>query len=85
MTKYTSAAELARLRGVSKTTIATRIAKGELPGAVRQWVGQMPVWAIPVPVAGRWLKAEGVAVPKGWRKAVASNGGQHRTVWLAAD
>lgn len=60
--RWTNAAELGRLAGLSRERIGQLLAAGTFEGAVRVDIGDRRAWRIPVGTASRWLKARGVRV-----------------------
>ena len=65
--KWTNAAELGRLAGLSRERVGQLLAAGTFEGAVRVDIGERRAWRIPVGVASSWLKARGVRVLS-WEK-----------------
>lgn len=87
MTRYTIAAEVARLAGISRERVRQLLAAGRFPHAAYQVVGTHGTWRIPVRDVGRFLRARGQAVPR-WVKRTPSWGHWPDTagdVWVGLD
>lgn len=81
---WTNAATLARLSGLSRQTLTNRLAKDEIPNAVRVLLGDLPQWRIPLKDAERWLRKNGYAAPVKWvRRDASFGGGLQSEVWVA--
>lgn len=65
--KWTNAAELARLAGVSRERVGQCLARGDIPEAVRVAIGERTAWRIPTRAASRFLKHRGIEVAE-WVK-----------------
>ena len=64
--RYTSAAELVRLSGLSRERVNQLLQDGRFVGAYLEPHGQRAVWRIPVASAEKWLDGRGINV-SGWR------------------
>ena len=63
--RWTSAAELVRLSGLSRERVNQLLQDGRFAGAYLEPHGQRAVWRIPVASAEKWLAGRGIAVG-GW-------------------
>ena len=58
--RYTSAAELVRLSGLSRERVNQLLQDGRFVGAYLEPHGQRAVWRIPVASAEKWLAGRGI-------------------------
>ena len=63
--RYTSAAELVRLTGLSRERINQVLNEGQVRGAYKEPHGKGTRWRVPVTGAERWLTSRGIVVT-GW-------------------
>ena len=69
--RYTSAAELVRLSGLSRERVNQLLQDGRIPGAYLEPHGQRAVWRIPVASAEKWLAGRGISLGR-WAQSDAS-------------
>lgn len=69
--RFTSAAELVRLSGLSRERVNQLLQDGRFAGAYLEPHGQRAVWRIPVASAEAWLSGRGVKV-RWWGMATPS-------------
>ena len=82
MTKYTNASELARVAGLSRERLSQVLARGDIPEAVRAFIGERAVWRIPVGAANRWLRGRDLTPPQWVYRG--PHKGSLDAVWVAA-
>ena len=63
--RYTSAAELVGLTGLSRERVNQLLNDGRITGAYKEPHGQGTRWRVPVKAAEAWLASRGIAVT-GW-------------------
>ena len=82
LNKYTNAAELGRLAGISRARVCQILAAGDIPHTVRVLIGDHPAWRIPLRQANQWLRSRGITPPE-WVKRVGVVGAME-DVWVGS-